>query len=912
MDPLRRHHSLGTIRSLPQKQDRPSGLHSPPQIAEAVELCDTLAQEPGGLPQRRTSTPSLVPTAVRLASALRHCWERSDQADPKWGAVGTTLLRLVEEVVRAEPAGCMEDDQFRAALHRARAALPECPSPTPARRSGARSADGIADVDRGPVSLTDGCAPPTLEAALAGIDLQPHAERMKALHPDRPLAWPEPLRTEHLLEAVKARDSPCPACTAYSLDSPLYSAANRAMREWDRAPEAFETWRGFAALLDAELQQLDRFVGPAYRAIDFRLPPTLYAPGAVVTWNQPATASSDPRVARGCLRAGPPSGTLFVIASATARPVGRYSAYPDEAEVLFRAGTQFQVTTPEAGAGVPRLLEAVLQCSLRDVEVVHLRELVLDSWLDLEAYLHPLEAARNRELLRFIRTLPAEAQAVDGATKRVAAPLSTMIRRASDGATALHMAVAVPDNLPCVQLVCARATLQDVTRENAQGLTALQVAVDRGHVDSAVYLMGRGVPWQQLRPPRLRRVLPWLARGADAALLRAVVCEAVRCAETGKKGEKAAARAALQQALWAACGGGGTAATVDVLLTAQADPTATDPDGGRTALMHAAATGNTAVVGDLLGRIRDAGGARAWLNWADGDGWTALMMAAEQGHAGVVQGLLGAGAGVPLSNAHGLTALALAARSGHAGVVTLLLEAKAFVHTEGGNGWTPLMFAAANGHCAALEALLEAGADCAKGCPVSGFDPLMAAARVGHAAALRALLRAKADVAATRSGGWTALSTAAKAGHVAAVRVLLGSGADVEAATVDGASPVLVAAAFGHAGVVQELVNTRANLEVADTGHRQTPLLHAAKNGHLGAVRSLVSARANLEAADAGGRTALVHARENGYAGIVHALLQAKETEGGKNPDVQDSNIAPPSDKATDDAVEQMDAASKV
>ena len=119
------------------------------------------------------------------------------------------------------------------------------------------------------------------------------------------------------------------------------------MREWDRAPDAFVEWQEYAYLLDFELEQMDRYVGDVYRAINFRVPQTLYQKGSVVTWNQPSSASSNPKVAKSFLQnctGGAPVGTIFIIQSTTARPISKYSVYPEEEEVLFRAGTQFQVS----------------------------------------------------------------------------------------------------------------------------------------------------------------------------------------------------------------------------------------------------------------------------------------------------------------------------------------------------------------------------------------------------------------------------------------------------------------------------------------------------------------------------------------------------------------------------------------
>ena len=61
----------------------------------------------------------------------------------------------------------------------------------------------------------------------------------------------------------------------------------------------------------------------------------------------------------------------------------------------------------------------------------------------------------------------------------------------------------------------------------------------------------------------------------------------------------------------------------------------------------------------------------------DRSGGTALIYAAINGHAGVLQFLMESGAQVGLSDRHGWTSLMHAAVNGHAEVVKLLLEAGA-------------------------------------------------------------------------------------------------------------------------------------------------------------------------------------------------------------------------------------------
>ena len=245
-------------------------------------------------------------------------------------------------------------------------------------------------VDHGVFPLLRDCKVPSLREALADIDLVAHARayywmcpgcgrptsepyysHMRIKHPAvRALPEPPPpLCAAEVLDAVAGR--PFPACTVYSMESPVYRACNRSMRDWHRARDAFATWQGFACLLDFELHQLKRFVGTVYRATPVQVPPSLYQKGNVVTWNHPSSTSSDARVAKMFLGGGDGGalkGSIFIIQSVTGRPIGEHSVYPREAEVLFRAGTQFQVKS-QTPTGLKSLLESTMRCSLRSVDV---------------------------------------------------------------------------------------------------------------------------------------------------------------------------------------------------------------------------------------------------------------------------------------------------------------------------------------------------------------------------------------------------------------------------------------------------------------------------------------------------------------------------------------------------------------
>ena len=89
---------------------------------------------------------------------------------------------------------------------------------------------------------------------------------------------------------------------------------------------------------------------------------------------------------------------------------------------------------------------------------------------------------------------------------------------------------------------------------------------------------------------------------------------------------------------------------------------------------------------------------------------TALTAAAREGHAEVVEALLGGGAYVDAVAADGSTALMLAADGGHRTVVHSLLESGASINRLDDGSSTALALAAERGHGDIVDALMEAGA----------------------------------------------------------------------------------------------------------------------------------------------------------------------------------------------------------
>ena len=153
------------------------------------------------------------------------------------------------------------------------------------------------------------------------------------------------------------------------------------------------------------------------------------------------------------------------------------------------------------------------------------------------------------------------------------------------------------------------------------------------------------------------------------------------------------------------------------------------------------------------------------VNAKDKYGYTALMLAAENGHIEIVNTLIKAGTDIKND---GRRALRLAASKGHTEIVNALINAGADVKNDGASA---LIGATENGHTEIVNALIEAGADLnAK--DKYGMTALMCAL---NTEIVNALIEAGADDL-TNKWGQTALIYAA--GHIPAkiVNALIDAG----------------------------------------------------------------------------------------------------------------------------------------
>lgn len=302
-------------------------------------------------------------------------------------------------------------------------------------------------------------------------------------------------------------------------------------------------------------------------------------------------------------------------------------------------------------------------------------------------------------------------------------------------------------------------------------------------------------------------------------------------------------------------------------------------------LLDAAKSGSVDVVGALL-EWKPEGGEREGRKAGEGNRYgrwsqsqldfrslnrqTALHMASERGHVGVVEMLLRAGARTELRDSSDSTALALAAEKGKDGVVEALIRAGADLNAKDGESRTALMLAVNGGMQGSLGALLRAAAADARGRP-------SAAEREGKQAVVEALIRAGADVNARGGENMTALMWACRSRQddCGILEALLRAGADVSAADVRGRTALMHAVEQGGRRV-EALMRAGADVNAKDSDGRTTLML-AAEKCKDDAVQALVRAGADVNAVDDKHETALMYALSSWGRpeGIVEALIQA-------------------------------------
>lgn len=361
----------------------------------------------------------------------------------------------------------------------------------------------------------------------------------------------------------------------------------------------------------------------------------------------------------------------------------------------------------------------------------------------------------------------------------------------------------------------------------------------------------------------------------------------------------------------------GSETVVNLLLQAKADPFVLDTDKVTT-LMTAASQGHTAVCKILVKK-------GVPINTIASSGGSALMFAAVGGYTDTAKFLLDNGADVELQvnatnqykirmaaelqekasssadggdgvepHKDGLNVLMLAAQQGHLGVVQLLIEKVPqnqlhilFSHHDE-DDLSALWHAIRGKYTEIALLLLKHGApanDDIISVRASGFTSeqnlLMTAVLEEHEELALSLITNGANVHYSHSsdkGGddATIITQAAYFGMDAVVKALLEKGADATMVNEEGAGPLLAASVGGHGSIVKMLLeDAKVNPNQQDIDGT-TALMTASIRGHKAIVLDLIKAGAQLNAQNMEGHSALMFAY-NGMVQVEHLTEKYKE-----------------------------------
>lgn len=300
------------------------------------------------------------------------------------------------------------------------------------------------------------------------------------------------------------------------------------------------------------------------------------------------------------------------------------------------------------------------------------------------------------------------------------------------------------------------------------------------------------------------------------------------------------------------------------------------------------------------------------------EGYTALHLAAYEGHLGLLRLLLNKDLSLDINtpSLDGTTPLIIATGAGRVDAVRMLLDHGANASTSDCAGWTPLHWAVNRNRPRIVRMLLEHGADplaeSADGddavslasMSLTGVDldemmmvfsrdieglyrrspskialkQLLLAAESWNLDLITALVEGgDANVNSGDEDGYTSLLFASENGRHDAVELLIRLGAEVNAKNAAGESSIWLASRYGHETIVRTLMENGADLNSSDE-LEQTAISAAAEGGHLRVVEILLEKGADIRTRTCYGKTAHMLAANGGHDAVVHVLL-AHETK---------------------------------
>jgi ankyrin repeat protein len=265
--------------------------------------------------------------------------------------------------------------------------------------------------------------------------------------------------------------------------------------------------------------------------------------------------------------------------------------------------------------------------------------------------------------------------------------------------------------------------------------------------------------------------------------------------------------------------------------------------------MVAARNGDQKTVEVLLARRARAG--EPDLDAVDDSGWTALMFAADSGHALIVRALCEAGANTEVRCKIGRTALMQAVSAEQLDAMAELISQGADIDAQDEQGCSALLYAALGANPEPIITLREANADMELP-DSSGYTVLMSAVQGAQTQIVLALLqpipgKPAPEVDRRDDMERTPIMLAASEGMFEAIRALIDHGASCNAVDINGETALHIAARFGYTDALRVLLNAGADWQMLNNND-ESPLDLARAFNRFAAVNMLTAQQRMLPA----------------------------------------------------------------
>ncbi|TKS84571.1 Ankycorbin Ankyrin repeat and coiled-coil structure-containing protein [Collichthys lucidus] len=206
----------------------------------------------------------------------------------------------------------------------------------------------------------------------------------------------------------------------------------------------------------------------------------------------------------------------------------------------------------------------------------------------------------------------------------------------------------------------------------------------------------------------------------------------------------------------------------------------------------------------------------------DGEGKSALHVAAARGQTDCLSVILAHGADLSITDATGYNPLHLAAKNNHVECCKKLIQSKCPIDGADSSGKAALHHAAASGNIQTVQLLCELKS------PINlkdadGLTPLLLSAKHAHAEVCSTLLDCGAEINASDNSGRTALMLASESSAVSVVEVLVQRGADLSAIDSQGRDVLHYSKLSGNSEVKTALAAALNRQQISDAKSPRSP-----------------------------------------------------------------------------------------